>query len=296
MNQWNGKLSNFLAQHSRSDDAEVKPDEANPAGTPAGTVMVLAAHPDDEVLGASSVISMAGDSAYVAFLTDGAPLDPALWSSHQELSRSDYATMRWREAADALALAGVPRERIFCLGGVDQESAQALPLLVKRFATVLDDVRPELVISHAYEGGHPDHDSASLVAYAAGASAASAPELWEMTSYHAANGMFRCGQFLPSPEVSEREISVQLSPEQHKIKADMLLCYESQRSVLQAFSASMDEERFRPAPDYDFSLPPHPGLLWYETQGWPMTGDEWRRLAALYLEQQGLTRHAARCA
>lgn len=296
MNKLNGDPLPFFAPLSPSLVAENDSDPAKPADAKAGNVIILAAHPDDEVIGASTAIRMAGGSAYVAFLTDGAPLDPALWSSHQELSRSEYATLRWREAAAALGLVGVPEERIFCLGGVDQESAQAFSLLVKRFATVLDDVRPDLVISHAYEGGHPDHDSASLVAYAAAASAASSPELWEMTSYHAANGMFRCGQFLPSPEVSEREISIQLSPEQHKIKTEMLLCYESQRSVLQAFAACMEQERFRPAPEYDFSLPPHPGLLWYETQGWPMSGEEWRRLAAFFLEQQSLTRHTVRCA
>ena len=291
MNKLNGSHSLFFGSRPRPDAAP-----ANHAQTKTGVVMILAAHPDDEVIGASSVVSRAGSSAYVAFLTDGAPLDPALWSSHQELSRSDYATLRWREAIAAMTLAGVPSKRIFCLGSVDQETTQALPLLVRRFATVLDDVRPDLIISHAYEGGHPDHDSSALVAYAAAAAAATSPELWEMTSYHAATGTFRCGQFLPSLQVDEYEIAIALSPEQCEMKREMLLCYESQRSVLQAFAAAMDEERFRPAPDYDFSMPPHPGTLWYETQGWPMTGSEWRRLAAFFLEQQGLNRQTTRCA
>jgi N-acetylglucosamine malate deacetylase 2 len=260
------------------------------------TTLVLAAHPDDEVIGATSVLTSTGSAAYVVFLTDGAPLDSALWSSHQDLSRSDYATLRWREAVAALTLAGVPKEKIFCLGSVDQESAQALPLLVRRFVTVVADVRPELVITHAYEGGHPDHDSAALVAYAATATAQSSPELWEMTSYHGANGTFRCAQFIRSTGADPHELTIELSPEQREIKSEMLLCYESQRSVLQAFVASADVERFRPAPDYDFAMPPHPGTLWYETQGWAMTGSEWRRLASFFLEQQGLSRPNLRCA
>ena len=106
------------------------------------TTLILAAHPDDEVIGATSVLTSVGGAAYVVFLTDGAPLDAALWSSHQQLPRSDYATLRWRESIAALSLAGVSKERISCLGAVDQESAQAVPLLVRRFATVLADVRP----------------------------------------------------------------------------------------------------------------------------------------------------------
>jgi N-acetylglucosamine malate deacetylase 2 len=260
------------------------------------TTLILAAHPDDEVIGATSVLTSVGGAAYVVFLTDGAPLDAALWSSHQQLPRSDYATLRWRESIAALSLAGVSKERISCLGAVDQESAQAVPLLVRRFATVLADVRPDIVISHAYEGGHPDHDSAALVAYAAVAMAQPMPEHWQMTSYHGANGSFRCGQFIPSPDADPYELAIELSPEQRELKSEMLLCYESQRSVLQAFVASADIERFRPAPDYDFALPPHPGKLWYETQGWPMTGSEWRRLATFFLEQQGLSRQTLRCA
>jgi len=258
--------------------------------------IVLAAHPDDEVIGASSVLTSTGCAPYVVFLTDGAPLDPALWSSHQNLCRSDYATLRWREALTALTLAGVAKEKIFCLGGVDQESAQAFPLLVRRFASVVADIRPELVISHAYEAGHPDHDSAALIAFAACATAGCSPELWEMTSYHAAHGTFRCGQFIPSAEADPHELAIELSPEQREMKSEMLLCYESQRSVLQAFVASANVERFRPAPDYDFAMPPHPGTLWYETQGWAMTGSEWRRYATFFLEQQGLGRQTLRCA
>ena len=59
------------------------------------TTLILAAHPDDEVIGATSVLTSVGGAAYVVFLTDGAPLDAALWSSHQQLPRSDYATLRW---------------------------------------------------------------------------------------------------------------------------------------------------------------------------------------------------------
>ena len=286
--KWNGNHSHPfpLASHSNLRQAEHE----------SRTTIILAAHPDDEVIGASSVAMTIGSSVCVVFLTDGAPMDSALWSSHGELSRTDHATLRWREAVAALTLAGVPKEKIFCLGGVDQESAQALPLLVRRFATVIADVRPELVISHAYEGGHPDHDSAALVAHAGTAMADYPLEHWEMTSYHAANGMFRCGQFLPSPEADLRELAIELSPEQREMKREMLLCYESQRSVLQAFAACMDEERFRPAPVYDFALPPHPGTLWYETQGWPMTGSEWRRLAVFFVEEHGQSNQTLRCA
>jgi len=260
-----------------------------------GPTIILAAHPDDEVIGATSVLTTLSTSVYLVFLTDGAPRDSALWSCAHSLSRSEYATLRWREAIAAMALANIPRERIFCLGGVDQESAQAVPLLVRRFAKVIADIRPDFIITHPYEGGHPDHDSAALVASMASAEAEPAPGLWEMTSYHARDGHFRCGQFLPEPSTPQAHFSVELSPEQRQVKRQMLLCYESQRSVLQAFVASMDEEAFRLAPDYDFAVPPHVGQLWYEAQGWAMSGQEWRRLATFLIQQRRLEK-SLRCA
>jgi hypothetical protein len=33
------------------------------------------------------------------------------------------------------------------------------------------------------------------------------------------------------------------------------------------------------APRYDFTRPPHRGQLYYETLGWPMTGERFRQLA-----------------
>jgi hypothetical protein len=42
----------------------------------------------------------------------------------------------------------------------------------------------------------------------------------------------------------------------------------------------VDEERFRAAPVYDFSQPPHAGKLLYEHFNWGMTGERWRSLAA----------------
>jgi hypothetical protein len=38
-------------------------------------------------------------------------------------------------------------------------------------------------------------------------------------------------------------------------------------------------ERFRYAPSYDFTRPPHDGRLFYEEQNWGVSGKEWCRLA-----------------
>ena len=62
--------------------------------------------------------------------------------------------------------------------------------------------------------------------------------------------------------------------------------FTSQRDLLAGFT--IEVERFREAPQYDFARPPHPGELYYETLGWRITGDVWRRHAQVSLEALGL--------
>src|SRR6476661_8567872 len=53
-------------------------------------ILVLAAHPDDETIGASLLLSRFPQSA-VVFLTDGAPRDTRFWSAQVNGSREAYA-------------------------------------------------------------------------------------------------------------------------------------------------------------------------------------------------------------
>jgi LmbE family N-acetylglucosaminyl deacetylase len=128
-------------------------------------LLVLAAHPDDESLGASAALGRCATSA-VAFLADGATRDARFrpgWSG----SRETYAQARRQEGLAALALVHVPPDSIFWMGGTDQETIYELDRLITRFADIIAQFAPEVVITHPYEGGHPDHDAAALVASAA---------------------------------------------------------------------------------------------------------------------------------
>jgi hypothetical protein len=66
----------------------------------------------------------------------------------------------------------------------------------------------------------------------------------------------------------------------------MIDCFATQRWLLEQFDLAV--ERFRLAPAYDFLQPPHPGELHYETLGWGITGEDWRRETADALHRLGL--------
>src|SRR2546423_9150234 len=73
--------------------------------------IVVAAHPDDEVIGAGARLA-ATPGAVVVHVTDGAPRDLADAQALGFASRDDYAAARRREGEAALGLAGVDGDRI----------------------------------------------------------------------------------------------------------------------------------------------------------------------------------------
>lgn len=246
------------------------------ATSPSLRIAVLAAHPDDETIGASALL--ARFPASVIYLTDGAPRDSKLWPPDFRGSREEYALLRRAEAERALARAGVPPERIHWLGATDQEAIFSASDWVRNLIELLARIDVDVLITHPYEGGHPDHDSAALVAHIAltHLNLDQAPLLFEMTSYHARDCHWVSAEFLNAN--AQQEFCIDLSPAENERKRQMFAAHASQRLVLSAFST--DRERFRRAPDYDFSQPPHQGKLWYECMGWQMTGEHWRVLAA----------------
>ncbi|MDB4974276.1 MAG: hypothetical protein JWN48_2617 [Myxococcaceae bacterium] len=250
--------------------------------------LIVAAHPDDETIGASWLLRRI-QNVVVLHLTDGAPRDPALRSPRAPSDREGYALLRHEEARHALALAGIPDTRIRRLDRVDQEASQDLASLTQAVLRVIEQVEPAVVVAQPYEGGHPDHDAAAFAVQVAlrrlQRTREVSPILLEMTSYHRYRGAFRSGAFLPAPVLATERV---LSAEERALKAEMLACFASQTEVLAGFS--LERERYRAAPAYDFRAPPVDEPLHYEVLGWPMRGASWRaqaELALVRLEQTG---------
>lgn len=261
-------------------------------------VVLIAAHPDDEVIGAGAQLAY-WNNLSIIYLTDGSPRNLKDARAAGFCSRTDYAQARRRELEEALNLLASQRTcsgrqlafktassaaahspvRVFELGVVDQETGFHLTELSCALAQHLRCLAPQVVVTHPYEGGHPDHDSAAFAVHAACSllrfGRQYAPKIVEMTSYHSRGGAFTTGEFLPNSASSI--LSCRLTPTEARLKQELFDCFRTQARVLQAFQT--DYESFRFAPNYNFAEAPHKGLLYYESFDCGMSGKHWRHLA-----------------
>jgi LmbE family N-acetylglucosaminyl deacetylase len=242
--------------------------------------LLIAAHPDDETIGAAIRISRTPDIEIV-HVTDGAPLNPSDAFAAGFSNKEDYGATRREEAIRALALAGVPPAAITNLGFTDQQLSFELESLTLRILALIESFRPDVVLTHPYEGGHPDHDSVAFACHAAKRLyeqevPASDIELVEFTSYHAENGGITAYEFLPSRDHKEHRYC--LSPGERQLKLRMLREYQTQAKSLAPFMLP-EVEPFRPAPQYDFRRAPHQGRVFYEYFDWGIDSVTWRDLA-----------------
>src|SRR3954447_3535916 len=253
------------------------------------SVVIVAAHPDDETISAGGLLPRLRNPVVVT-VTDGAPRNGGDAERAGCLTREDYARLRRDELLGALDVAGVGADQIRALNIVDQEASVEMAYITLHLVDILRELHPAAILTHPYEGGHPDHDAAAFAVHAACARVSNPPEVFEFTSYHSAAAdqeaadppAMRVGEFLPRSDHGE---PVVLPEEARDVKSRMISCFASQLHMLRHFP--VDVERYRPAPTYDFTTAPHPGRLYYETFDWGVSGQRWRRLAGEALRTLG---------
>lgn len=255
------------------------------------TTLVVVAHPDDESIGAGARLNRLGN-AWIVEITDGAPNDLDCARRHGFDSREEYAEARRRELDEAMAVAGLPPDRLISLGYTDGEVTLRLAEVCLKVADLIDSLRPDVVLTHPYEGGHTDHDATAFAVHlACGAlrrEGVTPPAILELALYHAQNGRKVVQQFLPHERADRDQRIVRLDATERAIKRRIFAAFETQKSVLDHFGVEF--ERFRPAPRYIFTAPPHAGQLNYERYGDPNRGRTWREHAERVLRGLGMRR------
>lgn len=141
-----------MAQDAADTSAGTRADHGVPA-----RLLGIWAHPDDEAYLAAGLMDRvvgSGGSVTTVTITDG----EGGFGEDDPRSADERAGLRRAELGSAMAAIGVTDVRFL---GVPDGSVAAAPVdgLVARLATVIEDVRPEVVVTFGPDGitGHPDH-------------------------------------------------------------------------------------------------------------------------------------------
>lgn len=254
---------------------------------PATDIAIVVAHPDDETIGAGAQLPRL-EGVSIIHVTDGAPRNLQDARTHGFSTASGYAEARRRELEAAMGTAGLPNNALLTLGVPDQEASLNLVPLAERLAQLFLERGTNLVLTHAYEGGHPDHDATAFACDAACRLIARdapdrRPTVVEMPFYYAGSAGRIIQTFLTDSD--EPAWAVWLSDEERALKERMIAAFATQRQVLAQFPAEV--ERFRVARSRDFRDLPQVEILLYEQQNWGMTGSRWQSLVRAALEELG---------
>jgi LmbE family N-acetylglucosaminyl deacetylase len=239
---------------------------------------VIVAHPADEVVGAGCLISKLVDVT-VLHVTDGAPRDMQDAKAAGFEARADYARARREECLAALAIANVTEDRVVDLEIPDQHASNYLADLTKKISTFLQHSAPDIVVTHPYEGGHPDHDATAFATHSAlrlmKQNGIKPPAIFEMGLHPSEDFKTRVPDFLPGTK--GETTTLLLDERAQELKQRMFACFETQRESLDV--SPIGPERFRQPLAYDFTTPPQKGKLHYENFAWAPTQEEWQSLA-----------------
>lgn len=222
-------------------------------GSSAGVrVLVVVSHADDEVAWAASSLCQLHDRVTLVYVTDGAPRNRLSLRDSGFPSAAAYAAARRLERDRALALMNIASGQVHELNYVDQQAKCNLVALTERLDALIEATKPNIVLTHAYEGGHVDHDATAYAVHHAVRSRRDSgrvtPVIIEFAGYHRRFGRQRTFRFLPAHHCETR--TVVLTPAMRRLKQQLFDCYSSQASALRYYPIAV--ERFRCAPRYDF--------------------------------------------
>lgn len=235
-------------------------------------VLVLAAHPDDDIIGVGGSLGRVREAA-VVYLTRGEG-----GAARRGMSAEEYGSLRAAEAYSALYSTGANVSTPHFLGGRDGHTVEQLEPLSRELLRILRAFGPDIVVTHSYEGGHPDHDAARFVAEAAiellrrenfSSIVPRYPGLFEFSSYHrAADGGMATGEFIEGEGGARGEAAgtiMRLTMQEQLRRIAALGQHKSQASILRNFLTA--HEVLRLAQPVDFQVPPQTPLF-YESVSW----------------------------
>ncbi len=224
-------------------DAEAVLAQLACGGAVSHRAVVVVAHPDDEVLGLGASLARL-EHLKLIHATDGAAGGAG--------EPAEVAGGRFAELGSALSILGCRPDCSVRLDHPDGRLAAHMRTVSDRLSQELAGA--EVVITHAFEGGHPDHDACAIAVQLACsailASGGRPPVRLEFAIYALIDGAVELNRFAAG---RAPHTTIVLSARQRELKAAALKAFHSQEHVVSRFP--LESEVMRAAPDHDPAAP-----------------------------------------
>lgn len=195
-----------------------------------GPTVVIAPHQDDETLACGGIIARKrneGLPVHVIFITDGSGSHP----EHPRLNRPAIATLRAKEAMQAMHCLGVERAAVHFLnepdGTLNTITAAHRESLVARLAALLGAIAPGEIFLPCNPDGSSEHDATFGFVTDALARAGLRPDVWEYPVWSWWNPVLLLRRWLTTKDCRRLPLEDYRQAKEHAIR-----CYLSQIAPL----------------------------------------------------------------
>jgi len=222
-------------------------------------ILILVAHPDDEVVASAACITRArkqGATVSALYLTHGCIAQNEMWF-WQRKKYHDFVAKRRSEAEKAALLLGV--QPVGWSSRPARYLWREMDAVYQEVDNAITHYRPDQIWVPAYEGGNPDHDALNAIGF----KFKTRLSVLEFAEYNFFGGTIRSQRFISSDETVR---TVTLTPDEGEAKRLALRAYGSEAGNLS--SLGVDQESYRPLTAYDYAQLPHQGTLWYARFQW----------------------------
>ena len=216
-------------------------------------ILFIIPHPDDEIVGASVIIQkiLKKKNLFFFFVTNGVISQKQQWFWERK-GYEKKILKRNKEMKSAIDQLNVKK---FYLQNIPTRSLKCnIEKTYEKILKIGELHKIDTIFCPAYEGGHQDHDVANFIC----SRLKDYFDIYEFAEYSFFKKKINSNKFI-KPE--KKDIIIELTDEDKKIKRKMLNIYLSESNNLNYIS--LNQESYRKLINYDYLKPPHQGTLFY---------------------------------
>ncbi len=217
-------------------------------------ILFIIPHPDDEIVGVCSLIKKfigENKNIYLFFLTNGVISQKSFFFSIKK--KIDKMKMI-RKSEMKMSLVELGIKNYFFQDIPTRTLKDRIYKTYSKIKKIIDLKKINAIFCPAYEGGHQDHDIANFIC----SKMSNYCKVYEFPEYNYFGKKINCNSFFDNRGNEKIHF---LSTKEICFKKKCLNIYKSEKKNLNYIK--IEKESFRSIQKYDYSQPPHEGILFY---------------------------------